>query len=111
MNSFLFNIMLVLIASVSVTQFCSTAFQDYASMTDIDLIFSTQVKYLKFFSYFFKNKVFEYSFIGIIGLSTLYLLCRPSDVNSLKDVWKENKISDKQVLTLNEEKKDVSVKI
>ena len=47
MNSFLFNVMLVLIASVSITQFCSVAFQDYSSMTEIDFIFSTQIKYLK----------------------------------------------------------------
>lgn len=61
MNSFLFNIMLIMLTSISVTQFCASAFQDYATMTDIDLIFSTQIRYLKFFVYFYKYHVFEYS--------------------------------------------------
>ena len=61
MNSFLFNISLILLSSVSVTQFCAGAFQDYATMTDIDLIFTTQIRYLKFFVYFFRYHVFEYA--------------------------------------------------
>ena len=63
MNSFLFNTMLILLTSVSVTQFCAESFRDYTTMTDIDLIFSTQIKYLKFFSYFYKYKVFEYALL------------------------------------------------
>jgi LMBR1 domain-containing protein 1 len=63
MNSFLFNIMLILLTSVSVTQFCSASFRDYATMTDIDLIFSTQIRYLRFFSYFYKYHVFEYALL------------------------------------------------
>ena len=39
MNSILFNIMLLMLTSVAVTQFCVKAFNDYAAMTDIDLIF------------------------------------------------------------------------
>lgn len=61
MNSFLFNINLILITSVSVTQFCAGAFKEYASMTDIDLIFGTQIKYLKFFVYFYRYHIFEYA--------------------------------------------------
>jgi LMBR1 domain-containing protein 1 len=63
MNSFLFNIMLILLTSVSVTQFCAESFRDYTIMTDIDLIFSTQIRYLKFFSYFYRYKVFEYALL------------------------------------------------
>ena len=103
MNSFLFNVMLILIASVSITQFCSVAFQDYSSMTEIDLIFSTQIKYLKFFSYFFKYNIFEYCLFTIAILSSLYLIFRPSDVNSVRSVF-ERQQRDKASLTLNEEK-------
>lgn len=60
MNSFLFNINLILLTSVSVTQFCAGAFREYATMTDIDLIFGTQIRYLKFFVYFYNYNVFEY---------------------------------------------------
>jgi LMBR1 domain-containing protein 1 len=61
MNSFLFNVGLILLTSVSVTQFCAASFRDYCSMTEIDLIFSTQIRYLKFFIYFYKYHVFEYA--------------------------------------------------
>lgn len=101
MNSFLFNVMLILIASVSVTQFCVGAFQDYTSMTDIDLIFSTQIKYLKFFNYFFRYHIFEYTLLGITLLSTIYLLCRPNDINSVKKLLEERE-SKKMSLTKHE---------
>ncbi len=67
MNSFLFNVNLILLTSVSVTQFCSYAFADYVTLTDIDIIFSVQIKYMKFFVYFYKYHVFEYAlFVNII---------------------------------------------
>lgn len=61
MNSFLFNVNLILLASVSVTQFCAAAFIDYAGNSDISLIFSVQIRYLVFFVYFYKYHVFEYA--------------------------------------------------
>jgi LMBR1 domain-containing protein 1 len=67
-NSFLFNINLILITSVSVTQFCAKAFREYTTMTDIDLIFGTQIRYLKFFFYFYNYNIFEYAiFVNIIN--------------------------------------------
>lgn len=63
MNSFLFNTTLILFSSVSVTQFCANSFRDYVSMTDIDVIFSTQIRYMKFFVYFFENHIFEYALL------------------------------------------------
>ncbi len=86
MNSFLFNIELMLLASVSVTQFCAAAFADYAANTDIDLIFTVQIRYLVFFVYFYKYHVFEYALFGIWFLSMIYLLCRPSDINSVESL-------------------------
>lgn len=38
MNSFLFNITLILLCSVSVTQFCAHAFSAYARLTAINCI-------------------------------------------------------------------------
>jgi LMBR1 domain-containing protein 1 len=90
-NSFLFNISLILLCSVSVTQFCAAAFKDFAVMTDVDLIFTTQIRYMKFFRYFFQYHVFEYALFGFTVLSTIYLLCRPSDKNSLETLLAEKK--------------------
>jgi LMBR1 domain-containing protein 1 len=68
MNSILFNISLILISSISVTQFCSQAFSEYALMTDIDLIFSNQIRYLVFFRFFINYRIFEYSLFVIFYL-------------------------------------------
>ena len=89
MNSFLFNVSLILISSVSVTQFCSNAFSDYVTFTDIDLIFGVQIKYLRFFVFFYKNFIFEYSFIIIFALSLIYLLIRPNDPMTTEKMFEE----------------------
>ena len=86
MNSFLFNIMLILLCSVSVTQFCAAAFDEYTAMTDIALIFSVQIRYLVFFVYFYRYHVFEYAIFGIFWISLIYLLCRPHDINSVEKI-------------------------
>jgi len=89
MNSFLFNVSLILISSVSVTQFCSNAFSDYVTFTDIDLIFGVQIKYLRFFVFFYKNFIFEYAFIIIFALSLIYLLIRPNDPMTTEKMFEE----------------------
>jgi hypothetical protein len=47
MNSFLFNVGLLLICTVSVTQLCATAFRVYAHSSAISQIFVAQIQYLK----------------------------------------------------------------
>jgi LMBR1 domain-containing protein 1 len=84
MNSFLFNVMLILLSSVSITQFCAASFPDYTAMSDISLIFSVQIRYLVFFVYFYKYHVFEYALFGFFIISTIYLLCRPNDINTVE---------------------------
>lgn len=83
MNSFLFNIGIILLCSVSLCHFCTVAFSQYARFTSLDLIFSVQVKYLKFFKYFFANKVFEY----IILVCFIYYI-NITSINSLKKNYK-----------------------
>ncbi|MCQ2821199.1 MAG: LMBR1 domain-containing protein [archaeon] len=85
MNSILFNISLIMIASVSVNQFCLKAFNEYAAMTDFDLIFS-QVKYLAFFVFFEKYHIFEYALCALIVLTLVYLIIVPSDSKNMKKV-------------------------
>lgn len=87
MNSFLFNVTLVLLGSVSITQFCTNSFPDYVTFTDIDMIFNVQVKYLDFFVWFYKYYVFEYIFFGIFVISLIYLLLRPKDQLTAEKIY------------------------
>ena len=104
MNSILFNIMLFMITSVSVNQFCVKAFNEYAAMTDIDLIFSTQIKYLQFFVYFYRYNVFEYMLCAIMLISLIYLILRPSDSNSMKKILYAQQEKEKKAEESSKEK-------
>ena len=44
MNSFLFNVWLLLLCAVSCVQFCFGAFQSYAQLTAIDMLLGVQVR-------------------------------------------------------------------
>jgi len=74
MNAFLANTWLVLLCSLVVVQFCATAFPVYARSTSINMLFGTQIRYLRFFNYFFDNKVFIYSFF-IWAILAGFALC------------------------------------
>ncbi len=86
MNSFLFNLLLVLLCSLPVVQFSTIAFADYARFSNINQIFGVQIKYLQFFTYFWTTNAFIYAILGMAILSTLYLVIKPRDVpaDSLK---------------------------
>jgi hypothetical protein len=43
------------------------------------MIFGAQVQYMKFFSYFFANNVFEYALLVWSALCAFYLIIKPSD--------------------------------
>ena len=87
MNSFLFNILVILLTSVSVSQFSANSFKEYGSMTDLNIIFEVQIRYLKFFNWFYRYHIFEYLLFAIIILSTIYLLCRRKDINSVEFLY------------------------
>jgi len=84
LNSILFNVEMVLISSAAVVQFSQVAFADYARLTDADIIFSAQIKYMSFYSWFFQNNVFIYMLLGWFLLTLLYLLIRPRDTSDVK---------------------------
>ena len=79
MNSFIFNVSLILLGSCAITQFCTDSLYDYVSFTDIDSLFNVMIKNLKFFSLFYKYHIFQYIFFGIFVLSFIFLICRPTD--------------------------------
>ncbi|KAK2980000.1 hypothetical protein RJ640_020026 [Escallonia rubra] len=72
MNSFLFNVGLILLSSISVIQFCSTAFAYYAQATAAQEIFSHTLQSLRGIKYLYKYNVFQIAFIVLAGLTFVY---------------------------------------
>jgi LMBR1 domain-containing protein 1 len=79
MSSFMFNVGLVLLCALPVVQFTVTAFPDYARYTHVVNVMGTQVQYLKFFTWFWTNKVFVFALLAVTLLTGLYLMCKPRD--------------------------------
>ena len=110
MNSFLFNISLVLLGSMAITQFVTDCLSDYVVFTDVDALFNTLIKNLKFFKYFYRNHVFQYIFFAVFILSLFYMiwqLCKSSESKiekSLADLDKEKNKKKKKEKKIFEEK-------
>lgn len=73
MNALLFNTALILISSLAVTQFCATAFFDYARLTAVGSVFSVQLGHLKATRWLVANA--EYVLVVIVFLSFIWLVC------------------------------------
>ena len=85
MNSFLFNVWLLLLCSVACVQFCYASFQSYAQLTAIDMLLGVQVRNLAGLSWFFRNDFFFYCQCGVSTLTLLYLCAFPKDRSALDD--------------------------
>ncbi|KAM5560426.1 LIMR family protein [Rosa sericea] len=72
MNSFLFNVGLILLSSISVIQFCSTAFAYYAQATAAQEIFGHTLESLRGIRFLYKYNVFQIAFIILAGLTFVY---------------------------------------
>ncbi|XP_015897209.2 LIMR family protein At5g01460 [Ziziphus jujuba] len=72
MNSFLFNVGLILLCSISVIQFCSTAFAYYAQATAAQEIFGHTLESLRGIKYLYKYNVFQIAFVVLAGLTLVY---------------------------------------
>jgi LMBR1 domain-containing protein 1 len=57
MNSFLFNVGILLVCSVAAIQLCTTAFAQFANNSAIAQIFVVQIQYLKFLNFFYSISV------------------------------------------------------
>jgi LMBR1 domain-containing protein 1 len=75
MNSFLFNTLLILLASVSTVQFCAMSFRDYAANTAVDALYTVYVSRLKGINYV--NQYLQYPMGAIAVLAFLWLLICP----------------------------------
>ena len=105
MNSFLFNISLVLLGSMAITQFVSDCLCDYVAFTDVDALFNSIIKNLRFFKYFYRYHIFQYIFFVVFVLSLIYLICRPVDKPIESTKGKRSFIQGKSEDKINKKKK------
>lgn len=78
-NSFLFNCGLILLCVLPTVQFCTDAFSQYVRLTDADVLFGSQFKYLQGFRYFWQYNVFLFTMLAFVLLSAIYFSIWPSD--------------------------------
>eukprot|EP00249_Psilotum_nudum_P011446 c23182_g1_i1 orf=622-2163(-) len=74
MNSFLFNAGLILLSSISVIQFCATAFALYAQATAVQEIFGHTLESLRGIKYLFRYNVFQIAFVLLAIVTLIYYL-------------------------------------
>jgi LMBR1 domain-containing protein 1 len=87
-NSFLFNLMFVLLAVLPVVSLSVDSFAAYTRLTDAGVIFGTQIEFLQFFKYVFETNAQIYAFLGVAFLSLVYFIMYPSDKEYHKQVLK-----------------------
>jgi len=75
MNSFLFNTMIVLFCSITVTQFAAFSFREYAANTAVDNLFATYVLRLRGIGYVMKYM--QYFLLANMFFTPLGILLRP----------------------------------
>ncbi|GIQ89394.1 LMBR1-like membrane protein, partial [Kipferlia bialata] len=69
LNSFLFNVGLMLLSSLAVVEFCATAFSTYFKDSTVDLLFNNTLDNLAYVHYFF-----DYASYVMLGFAVLTLL-------------------------------------
>jgi LMBR1 domain-containing protein 1 len=77
MNAFLFNVLLILICAVSITQFTTQAFSMYAEGTAINSMFGLAVRNLRGIRYIFLAYI--YVLWAVIILAALYFAAKPKE--------------------------------
>jgi LMBR1 domain-containing protein 1 len=73
MSSFLFNTAMIMLCSISIIQFCATAFDEYANETSVDEIFGNQITNLRGLGVVFQYNVFVFCLFIFAGLTGLTL--------------------------------------
>eukprot|EP00921_Rhytidocystis_pertsovi_P002049 GHVQ01003514.1.p1 GENE.GHVQ01003514.1~~GHVQ01003514.1.p1 ORF type:complete len:609 (+),score=67.61 GHVQ01003514.1:86-1828(+) len=79
LNSFLFNVALILISSTAVIQFSQQAFRNYGAETAAMWIFEVQLHAMKFFGAFFRTNAFVYMLLSWSLITAIYLFIKPRD--------------------------------
>lgn len=78
-QAFLFNTWIILFTSLPACQFCVYAFPYYTAGTTAQVMFGSQIQYMKFFKYFYLNNVFVLALIAMSGVTIVYLSACPNN--------------------------------
>lgn len=74
MNSFLFNVILLSIASVGIIQLCINSFPTYTRNTEIYMIFGVQINYMRFYNIFYRHNVFPIALLIWTLVALVYMV-------------------------------------
>ena len=77
MNSFLFNLNMILLCVPPIIHFQIEMFKVYMNLTSGAFLFSTLMTRMKFFKWFYDSKFFFYAFLVWSLLTFIYLACKP----------------------------------
>lgn len=100
MNSFLFNVILLMIASAGVIQLCIGSFPTYTRNTEIYMIFGVQINYMRFYTAFYRYNVFPIALIVWSFLTLIYQLVTCNKKPSyMKDIERIRREEDHEKLT------------
>jgi len=91
LNSFLFNVVIILLASCAIVQFSQSALEEYAVASASANIFQVQIKHLSWFTFFFKHELFTWLFVIFAVIAALFLTVAPRDLPELNLDKKANK--------------------
>lgn len=78
-NSFLFNLAVLMLCTYPLVHFVVRSFSGYASYAQAYLLFEVQMGNMAFFRDMFRKHAFDYITLGMSGLTLIGLLLRPSD--------------------------------
>lgn len=76
-NSFLFNMFMLLLCTPAIMHFIIELFEAYMRLTSGAFIFTVLVRKMKFFKWFYENKVFFYLYLIWALLTFIYLMFKP----------------------------------
>lgn len=92
MNSFLFNLFMIMITIPAIIHFIVELFEAYMRGTSIAFLFTELINKMNWFKWFYKTKFFFYVYLGFALLSLIYLLCKPNnDRYNIKQMIAERK--------------------
>jgi LMBR1 domain-containing protein 1 len=85
-NSFLFNLGIILLCTIPLIHFCVVTFNGYTVDTDVYLLFNIQIKYLHFYTVFYgTNNVFIWMLMLSACAILPYYFVRPLEVANDED--------------------------
>lgn len=76
----------------AIIHFIVELFESYLRGTSVVFLFTTIVRRMKWFKWFYETKVFFYAYLAFAFLTLIFLLCKPnSDRYNIKKMVEERK--------------------